>query len=108
MSTVLRCLNQYLAMKKICRSMKMYDKDKFTYGYEIEWGDIDRRLTPPEELGTWEFAETDVVNIHEPFQYVACDPLGKDPYMGGELNTKPTATWQEQVDRVMKLHDFFV
>ena len=85
-----------------------YDPKAFTWGYEIEWGDVDRRLTPPEHLGKWEFAETDIVNIHEPFKYVACDPLGTDPYMGGEINTKPTATWQQQADRVMELHQFFV
>lgn len=88
--------------------MKQYASDKFTWGYEIEWGDVDRRLTPPEHLGKWEFAETDIVNIHEPFKYIACDPLGTEPYMGGEINTKPTATWKEQVDRVMELHQFFV
>lgn len=87
--------------------MKQYESKDFTWGYEIEWGDIDRRLTPPEHLGKWEFAETDIVNIHEPFKYVACDPLGTDPYMGGEINTKPTKTWQEQVDRIMEIHKFF-
>lgn len=86
----------------------MYDKSKFTWGYEIEWGDVDRRLTPPEHLGKWEFAETDIVNIHEPFKYVACDPLGEAPYMGGEINTRPTATWVEQVDRIIELRDFFI
>jgi hypothetical protein len=88
--------------------MKQYTSDKFTWGYEIEWGDVDRRLTLPEHLGRWEFAETDIVNIHEPFKYVACDPLGTEPWMGGEINTKPTATWQQQADRVMELHQFFV
>lgn len=86
----------------------IYNKQTFTYGYEIEWGDIDRRLEVPAHLGKWEYAETDIVNLHEPFKYVACDPLGTHPYMGGEINTMPTATWQEQVDRVMELHDFFV
>lgn len=88
--------------------MKQYESNKFTWGYEIEWGDIDRRLTPPEHLGKWEYAETDIVNIHDPFKYIACDPLGEAPYMGGEINTKPTKTWQEQVDRIMQLHQFFV
>lgn len=87
--------------------LKPYPSDKYTWGYEIEWGDVDRRLTPPEHLGKWEYAETDIVNIHEPFKYVACDPLGKEPYMGGEINTKPTKTWEEQVDRIMELHTFF-
>lgn len=85
-----------------------YDKEKFTFGYEIEWGDIDRTLEIPEHLGAWEYAETDIVNIHEPYRFVACDPLGTEPPVGGEVNTKPTATWEEQVDRIMELHDLFV
>lgn len=88
--------------------MNKYDKDLYTWGYEIEWGDIDRRLEIPEHLGKWEFAETDVVNLHEPFVNVACDPLGEEPHMGGEINCKPTNTWQEQVDRVIEIRDFFV
>jgi len=85
----------------------MYDKKDFTWGYEIEWGDIDRRLEIPEHLGSWEFAETDIVNIHEPFKYVACDPLGEEPYMGGEVNTKPTATWEDQVERILEVKKIF-
>lgn len=85
-----------------------YNKKDFTWGYEVEWGDIDRRLQVPAHLGKWEYAETDIVNIHEPFQYKACDPLGTDPYMGGEINVLPTKTWGEQVDRIMDLHKFFV
>lgn len=84
-----------------------YPYENYTWGYEIEWGDIDRRLEIPAHLGSWEYAETDIVNIHEPFKYIACDPQGTDPYMGGEINTRPTATWQEQVDRVMEIHKFF-
>ena len=85
-----------------------YDTEDFTYGYEIEWGDIDRRISIPEELGAWEYAETDIVNIHEPYRLVACDPLGLEPPYGGEINTKPTRTWEEQVDRIMQIHDLFV
>lgn len=85
-----------------------YDKENFTFGYEIEWGDIDRTLEIPEHLGAWEYAETDIVNIHEPYRFVACDPLGTEPPVGGEVNTKPTATWEEQVDRIMEIHDLFV
>ena len=86
----------------------MFDKSTFTYGAEIEWGDIDRTLSIPEYLGKWEYAETDIVNLHPPYEYRACDPLGIDPPMGGEINVKPTKTWQEQVDRVLQIHDLFV
>jgi len=85
-----------------------YPTENYTWGYEIEWGDIDRNISIPEELGNWEYAETDIVNIHDPFKFVACDPLGQEPHMGGEVNTKPTATWEEQVDRIMQIHDMFV
>ena len=88
--------------------MKKYDPSTYTYGYEIEWGDIDRTLEIPEHLGSWEYAETDIVNIHDPYKYVACDPLGTDPPVGGEINTKPTATVEEQVDRIMEIHQLFV
>ena len=88
--------------------IETYDRSTFTYGYEAEWGDIDRTLDIPEHLGKWEFAETDIVNIHDPYQFVACDPLGIEPPMGGEVNLRPTKTWQEQVDKIIELHDWFV
>lgn len=88
--------------------MNNYPKENYTWGYEIEWGDIDRRLEVPEHLGKWEHAECDIVNIHPPFKYVACDPIGESPHMGGEINTKPTLTATQQTDRIMEIHDFFV
>lgn len=87
---------------------KKYSTKNFTWGFEIEWGDIDRKLSVPEHLGAWEFAETDIVNVHEPYKYIACDPLGTDPSMGGEINTKPTKTKKEQIDRIMEIYDLFV
>ena len=86
----------------------MYDKNTFTYGAEIEWGDIDRRMSIPPTLGKWEYAETDIVNLRPPFEYRACDPLGKEPWMGGEVNMMPTKTWHEQVDRIMQLYEMFL
>lgn len=85
-----------------------YSLSTFTYGYEIEWGDIPRNFDIPDELGKWEFAETDIVNEHEPYRGVACDPLGLEPPFGGEINTKPTKTWNEQVERIIKIRDLFI
>lgn len=85
----------------------MYKKEDFTWGYEVEWGDIDRSLSVPQHLGKWEYAETDIVNIHEPYKFIATDPLGISPPMGGEINMKPTKTWSEQVDQVIELKNFF-
>lgn len=87
--------------------MTHYDPKTFTYGFELEIGDVDRRIPLPEHLGKWEFSETDVVNIHPPYWGVACDPLGIEPPFGGEINVKPTKTWQAQVDRILEIIDFY-
>jgi hypothetical protein len=84
-----------------------YSKDKFTYGMEIEWGDVPRSFSIPEHLGSWEYSERDIINLRAPYQYVCADPLGEDPPFGGEINTKPTKTWQEQVDRYFELQQLF-
>lgn len=85
----------------------MYHTNKFTYGYEFELGDINRKLTLPEELGTWEYSETDIVNIIPPYQYIACDPLGISPPIGGEINVKPGRTQDELLGRLYELLSFF-
>jgi hypothetical protein len=84
-----------------------YDPATFTYGAEIEWGDIPRDFAVPEHLGTWEHAETDILNLYGEYALRAVDPLGIDPPVGGEINTKPTATWDQQVDRIMKIKKLF-
>jgi len=86
----------------------MFDPKDWTYGYEVEWGDIPRNFAVPEHLGTWEHAETDILNLHGKYALRAVDPLGIDPPVGGEINTKPTATWPEQVDRIMRIRQLFV
>ena len=85
----------------------MFNKEQFTYGYEIEWGDIPRSTIIPEELGSWEHCECDIVNLIEPYRGIAVDPLGINPPVGGEINTKPTKTWQEQVERIMQIKALF-
>jgi hypothetical protein len=88
--------------------MNKYDRNTFTYGFEIEWGDIDRNMPIPPELGAWEFCETDIINLREPYRGIGSDPKGVNPPVGGEINTKPTKTMEEQIDNIMKLHDMFV
>lgn len=85
----------------------MYNKSDFTYGMEIEWGDVSRSFSIPENLGSWEYSERDIVNLRAPYAYVCADPLGETPPVGGEINTKPTRTWQEQVTRYFDLKDLF-
>lgn len=83
---------------------KKYDRRTFTFGMELEVGDVRRSIALPARLGSWEHAETDVVNVLPgPYQYHACDPQGIDPPVGGEINTMPTHTWQEQVDLCSEL-----
>jgi hypothetical protein len=86
-----------------------YNPKKFTWGYEIEWGDVDRKTVIPEELGAWEFAETDILNIDpsSPYYRKAVDPLGLEPPVGGEINVKPTRTRSELVERVEILKRLF-
>jgi hypothetical protein len=88
--------------------MQKFDSKNFTWGMEIEWGDVNRELEIPIHLGSWEHAETDIINLNEPYKNVCCDPLGIEPPFGGEINTKPTKTWQEQVDRYYELEQFFI
>lgn len=85
----------------------MYNVSDFTYGVEIEWGDVDRRLTIPGHLGKWEYSETDIVNSSK-YGHVACDPLGIDPPYGGEINTFPTHTIDGQLNIYNQLYEFFV
>jgi hypothetical protein len=47
------------------------------------------------------------LNLHGEYALRAVDPLGIDPPVGGEINTKPTATWSQQVDRVMEIKKLF-
>jgi len=85
----------------------MYNKETFTYGMEIEWGDVPRSFSIPEHLGSWEYSERDIINLRDPYKNVCADPLGEDPPFGGEINTKPSKTWQEQVNRYFELEKLF-
>lgn len=86
----------------------MYNKETFTWGFEVEWGDINRNLVIPNHLGEWEYAETDILNLREPYKNIACDPQGVEPPVGGEINTRPTSTWQKQVQIIQELKEFFI
>lgn len=72
------------------------DKDanesRLSFGVEIELGDVSRGVAIPPSLGEWEYAETDVVNQKPPYRGRACDPLGIDPPVGGEINVMPSRT----------------
>lgn len=73
-------------------SAKDTDESRLSFGVEIELGDVNRGVTIPPSLGEWEYAETDVVNQKPPYRGKACDPLGIDPPVGGEINVMPSRT----------------
>ena len=87
---------------------RTYNTKDFTWGYEIEWGDIPKSIEIPPELGFWEYSEVDIVNIRDPYKYIAVDPLGEEVPVGGEINTTPTRTWQEQVENISKIKQIFL
>lgn len=88
--------------------VERYDKADFTYGMEIEWGDVDRTVGIPSHLGSWEYSERDIVNLRAPYKNVCADPLGVSPPVGGEINTIPSKTWGEQVERFNELKQLFI
>ena len=85
-----------------------YDPRKFTWGFELEVGDVSRSLVIPEKLGSWEHAETDVVNVLPPYQYICCDPQGTDPPVGGEVNTMPSTSIDGELCIIDDLLRWFV
>jgi hypothetical protein len=84
----------------------MYDTKNFTWGFELEIGDVNKACSIPEQLGSWEFAETDIVNQLPPYWGRAVDPLGIDPPVGGEINIKPTKTIPEMISRLEELLNY--
>ena len=82
-----------------------YDIDTFTWGMELEFGDVPRNLNPP--YSKWSSRETDIVNVLDPYYGIAADPIGIDPPVGGELNTTPSTTIEKQVKIVGDIIDYF-
>ena len=78
-------------------------KDRLSFGVELELGDVYRGVQIPAHLGEWERAETDVVNQTPPHRGRACDPLGIDPPVGGEINVMPSKTAEGLSSRIGEL-----
>lgn len=87
---------------------KFWDTSSFTYGFELEVGDVRRDIQIPPELGSWESSERDIVNVREPYRHVAADPLGLSPPVGGEVNLRPAREPIELVNRISSLGGLFV
>ena len=87
--------------------MPVYDKSMFTWGSEIEIGDVPKSFYIPKGMGSWEYSETDILNLLPPFAGVAADPKGIDPPMGGEVNLRPSKSWEDHVGKIGELLDLF-
>ena len=81
----------------------IYTDRDLTWGCELEFGDVDRSFKIPDELGSWEHFETMLVNQREPYWGIGSDPYGINPPVGGEINTRPTRTWYEQIEIIKEL-----
>ncbi len=90
--------------------------NNFTFGMELELGDIDKRTHIPLTLGAWEGKyidgyhigrEEDILNILGSSAGVAVDPNAKMTVMGGEINVAPTLTAKGQFNRVMEIFNHF-
>lgn len=88
-------------------SQTYYDPATFTYGFELEMGDVRKDIILPKELGEWEYSERDIVNTLPPYRGICVDPFGVDPPVGGEFNTRPTRGWQAQVARILEILQLF-
>lgn len=63
-----------------------------TVGVELEWADVDRWKEIPPHLGKWSVEDYSIVNSDG---HANC-PTGETWRWGGEINTRPTSTPDEQ------------
>lgn len=77
----------------------IYDIQEFTYGAELEYGDVYRFDTLPEGA-SWNAKDYSIVSSTG----IANDPSGKLYAFGGEINTKPTQTISEQLDHIESIN----
>lgn len=93
-----------------------FDVNNISFGCELEWSDIDRRIDIPEELGSWEGpkiagrytgSEIDIVNTRGRWRGHGTDPLCMKCPVGGEIHVNPTNTITSQFYRILRILDLF-
>ena len=84
----------------------MYSKRHFSYGIELELGDVDRRLPLPSDLGSWSVNEYEIINLKEPYRLQASDPSGQRHTYGGEINVYPSKTPEGLINRIDKIFSY--
>ena len=87
--------------------MTTYDPKDWTWGTELEWGDIRKDVEVPPELGIWDWSEVGIINIRPPYAGLAADPQGKEPPVGGEINVRPSLTIEGQIQKIDALKKLF-
>lgn len=78
------------------------DTSSWTYGVEHEFGDVDRKTQLPEGM-SWSGREFDIVSDCG----LAIDPSGSAHTIGGEVNTPPSTTIEEQGEFLRELLHLF-
>jgi hypothetical protein len=77
----------------------VYIVDDFSYGVELEYGNSSRLCKLPEGA-FWNDKDNTCVSSTG----IANDPLGKLYLFGGEINTKPTSTIEEQIEHIKEIN----
>ena len=79
--------------------MMNYDPELFTYGVELEYGNCYRHAPLPDGA-VWNAKDNTCVSSTG----IANDPDGVLYVYGGEINTRPTKTVEEQVEHIHKIN----
>lgn len=75
---------------------------EWTYGVELEYGNCDRTIKDLPDGAKWNSLDNTCVSSTG----IANDPQGKLYKFGGEINTRPTTTVDEQVEHIAKVNKF--
>lgn len=79
-----------------------YDIKDWTYGVELEYGNCDRTIKDLPDGAKWNSLDNTCVSSTG----IANDPQGKLYKFGGEINTRPTSSVDEQVEHIAKVNKF--
>lgn len=74
----------------------------WTYGVELEYGNCDRSIETLPDGASWNSLDNTCVSSTG----IANDPQGKLYKFGGEINTRPTSTTDEQVEHIARVNKF--
>lgn len=78
--------------------MNIYNVNDFTYGVELEIADVDTRIKLPRN-NKWDFKDYTIANTCG----VCNDPKKEFTIYGGEINTEPANTVEEQVENIKEI-----